>query len=303
MACYHPWQAWRTRTGDVVFVERGDIVESLTLACGRCVGCRLERSRQWAVRVMHEASLSDRNSFVTLTYSDDHVPSDGSLRYPDFQRFMKRLRKRWPGTRFYMCGEYGEEELRPHFHVGLFGIDFHEDRYHWRKSKSGFPLFRSPALERLWTFGSSEIGNLDFESAAYMARYCMKKVNGDMAREHYKRVDTDTGEVTWRVPEFTRMSLKPRRPGGPGGIGAEWFERFGKEVFPHDRVISNGVPAKPPRYYDQLLKRQDPDALERIKEQRVSRARERHEDNTPERLAVREVVATARLNQSKRTLK
>lgn len=302
MACFHPWQGWRTSSGEVVFVERGDVVESLSLACGWCIGCRSERSRQWAVRVMHEASLYERNCFISLTYDDPHLPVGGSLYYADFQRFMKRLRKKFPGTRFYMCGEYGDEGDRPHFHAGLFGIDFSEDRTPW-KLRRGYQVWRSPTLELLWPFGISEIGSLDFESAAYMARYVMKKVNGDLADDYYARVDLDTGEVRWLTPEFTRMSLKPRHKGGAGGIGAGWYERFSSDVFPHDRVVVNGVETKPPRYYDQLLKRSNPELLESIKAERVVQARERFADNTPERLKVREAVARARLAFYKRSLK
>ena len=93
MPCYHPVSAWRLISGEVVFKERGDIVASLFLPCGRCVGCRLERSRQWAVRMMHEASLYDMSSFVTLTYDDLNIDDKRSLVYSDFQKFMKRLRK------------------------------------------------------------------------------------------------------------------------------------------------------------------------------------------------------------------
>lgn len=296
VACFHPWPAWRTSSGEVVFVERGDVVESLTLACGWCTGCRSERSRQWAVRVMHEASLYQRNCFLTLTYDDAHLPAGGSLHYPDFQRFMKRLRKRYGnGVRFYMCGEYGDKNDRPHFHAGIFGLDFHEDRTSWMLRRD-YQIFRSPTLEILWPFGMSEIGELTFQSAAYMARYVLKKVNGDLADDHYARVDESTGEVRWLTPEFTHMSLKP-------GIGAGWYSKFHTDVFPHDRVVVNGVETKPPRYYDSLLRRSDPSMLEGIKEARVVQARERFADNTDERLKVRETVAKARLSLLKRSIK
>jgi hypothetical protein len=295
VACYYPVKAWRTLSGEIVFAERGDIVDCLALPCGGCVGCRLERSRQWSIRVMHEASRFERNCFVTLTYADDFLPPGGSLRYRDFQLFLKRLRKRFSPVRFYMCGEYGGELGRPHFHAALFNVDFSEDRYQW-SVRGGFPVYRSPALEKCWSMGSSEIGSLTRESAAYIARYVMKKVTGPMASEYYKVVDQSTGEVFWKEPEFTRMSLRP-------GIGADWFARFESDVFPHDRCVVGGVPCKPPRYYDQLLARRDPDALQAVVEARVGRARERWKDNVPERLAVKEQVASARLNLYRRKLK
>lgn len=290
--------AWRTGSGDVVMLERGDVRSTMSLACGRCLGCRLERSRQWAVRVMHEASLQEENCFVTLTYDDEHVPADGSMRYGDFQKFMKRLRRRFFSSRvrFFACGEYGENLGRPHFHAILFGVDFRADRRYWRKSESGFRCDRSPSLETLWPFGSSEVGDVSFESAAYVARYALKKVTGDLADEHYKTVDRDTGEVTWREPECVHMSLKP-------GIGAGWFDKFHQDVFPHDRVVVRGVPSKPPRFYDKLLKRRDPSLLEELQEVREREARIRWPDNTPERLLVREVVQRARVSFLKRKLK
>ena len=107
MPCFHPLDAWQGSNGDVVFTDnlaRNDVIRRLALPCGRCVGCRLERSRQWAVRCMHEASMHMFNSFVTLTYDDDHLPEYNSLNYKHFQDFMKRLRKSHIGVRFYMCG-------------------------------------------------------------------------------------------------------------------------------------------------------------------------------------------------------
>lgn len=296
MPCYHPLSAWRTDAGTVVFREGPDAVASLFLPCGRCVGCRLERSRQWSVRIMHEAQFYDENSFVTLTYDDDHLPPGGSLNYPDFQGFMKRLRARVGPVRFFCCGEYGERLGRPHYHAGLFGCSFRADRYPWRTSGSGHRLFRSPTLESLWPFGSAEIGELTVESAAYMARYSFGKVTGQPAERHYQVVDRDTGEVYQLEPEFARMSLRP-------GIGSRWFEKYGSYVAAHDRVVTKGVPAKPPRYYDTLLERSDPDRMEELKQARAELAKLGYADQTNERLAVREVVTKAKLSTLKRTVK
>ena len=128
MPCFHPLRAFKTSAGEVVFTEhaRYDIVTQLSLPCGQCSGCRLERSRQWAMRCVHEAAAYDCNAFITLTYDEENLPADGSLNYDHFQLFMKRLRKAIEPNkvRFYMCGEYGEENGRPHFHACLFGYDF-----------------------------------------------------------------------------------------------------------------------------------------------------------------------------------
>lgn len=228
--------------------------------------------------------MHDHNCFVTLTYDDEYLPRFGSLQYPDFQRFMKRLRK-WAApsvVRFFMGGEYGEEKLRPHYHACLFGVDF-PDRKFFKTSRSGEKLYRSEILERLWPLGISSIGALTFESAAYVARYCMAKVTGDDAQEHYQG----------REPEFGHMSLKP-------GIGQGWIEKFQSDVFPHDYVIARGHKGKPPRYYDRAYGRRDPDGLESVKFARVMTGRTIVEDQTPERLAVRETVAKARLRLFRR---
>lgn len=297
MACFYPLKAWQTEAG-MVFHETADSLRSLFLPCGQCVGCRLERSRQWAVRCMHESQMHDVNSFVTLTYSEDSL-SSWSLVYSDFQKFVKRLRRAraTKSVRFYMCGEYGDDFGRPHFHACLFGVHF-PDREYWRDLPSGGRLYTSKELERLWPHGFSSIGDVTFESAAYVARYVMKKMTGQNAEKHYQLMDQETGEVINRVPEFNRMSLKP-------GIGYPWFEKYKREVFPRDEVVVNGFKAKPPRYYDKLLEKDLSFSEENkcnVEFGRWTRAARTEYDCTPERLKVREVVTHARLNFKKRTL-
>lgn len=233
------------------------------------------------MRCLHESQLYKQNCFITLTYEDKQLPEHGSLKYSDFQRFMKRLRKHTGlnRVRFYMCGEYGSETQRPHYHACIFGYDF-PDKKPWRKTGSGSQSYRSASLERLWTHGNSEIGDVTFESAAYVARYCVQKVTGKNAKAHY-------GE---RTPEFNKMSLKP-------GIGANWFELWKKDVYPHDYVVIRGKETKPPKYYDKLLKRIDPDALEMIKENRELDGYRHHQDNSPDRLEVKRIVTQARVKQ------
>lgn len=282
MTCFSPLSAWQTDDGEIVFVERGSIRRALSLACGQCYGCRLARSRDWATRVLHEAKLHADNCFITLTFSDKHCPD--SLDYRLFQLFMKRLRKRFGKVRFYMCGEYGEKFSRPHFHACLFGFDF-PDRVYFRRLPSGSKIFTSAILESLWTYGFSSVGEVTFESAAYVARYVMKKVYGEASVNHYCVVDGDTGECFDRCPEFTRMSLKP-------GIGRGWIERYERDVYPHDYVVVNGMKFKPPKYYDKYLEVVNPDEWEHVRMVR-EKAFCGH-DSSPDRLRTREVVARAR---------
>lgn len=295
MACFHPLKAVKV-DGRIVFVASGQLY-TLQLPCGQCVGCRMERSRQWAVRCMHEASLHDENCFVTLTYDDDHLPADKSLHYRHFQLFNKRLRQHFePKTiRFYMAGEYGEKFGRPHFHSCYFGLQFPDRRLH-QKTSSGSMIYTSKILESLWPFGFSSIGDLNFQSAAYVARYVMKKMTGPLAKDHYEWIDPETGQIHCRTPEFNRMSLKP-------GIGADWIEKYKDDVYPNDYVVVRGKKCKPPRYYDTKLEKIDPIEFLTVKEQRKLDALKRASDNTPARLLVREEVAKARLSSLKRSLK
>jgi hypothetical protein len=296
MACFHLIPAWQTSDGSIVFKERGDIVRSLSLPCGQCYGCRLERSRAWAVRCMHEASLHSENCFITLTYDNDHCPTDRSLNYGDFQRFMKRFRKRFKDStiRFYMAGEYGEKFERPHFHACIFGFNF-PDRTLWKRTPSGSLIYRSKSLEDLWPFGYSSIGDVTFESAAYVARYVMKKRTGRGVGDHYETTDMETGEIKDRTPEFNRMSLKP-------GIGYGWYEKYHSDVYPHDYVVVNGREVKPPKYYDKKFAEDFPEAFESLQLERFIDAQSRYEDNTDERLAVKEQVLDAKLGRLKRSI-
>lgn len=298
MPCYHPLSAYQCADGSIVFYEskRHDTVKSLSLPCGQCVGCRLERSRQWAIRCMHEAQMHTQNCFITLTYDDAHLPSDRSLHYRDFQLFIKRLRKRYPGRRirYYMAGEYGENFGRPHWHACIFGLDF-DDKKLWKRTSANSLLYRSENLELLWPFGYSSIGDVTFESAAYVARYIMKKVTGKNAAEHYQEIDPDTGEITNRTPEFTKMSLKP-------GIGYEWYKQYTSDVYPHDYVVVRGKKVKPPKYYDKKYKIDNPYEFDELLYIREKSAKLAYADNTPERLLVKEQVTKAKLQKLKRNL-
>lgn len=287
MPCYKPLSAWRTDSGDVVFnSKRGG--KPLFLSCGQCVGCRLERSRQWATRCMHEASMHNDNCFITLTYASNDV---SSLNYRDFQLFLKRLRKHWPNDRirFYMCGEYGEKNYRPHFHACLFGFNF-PDRVplrHLGISK----LYRSAQLDKLWSHGHAAIGDVTFESAAYVARYVMKKITGDTAQDHY--TDPETGEIL--TPEFNHMSLKP-------GIGHDWLLKYYTDVYPTGKVVIRGHESKPPKYYDRNYKTRDPIGYDELCAIREFENYAHRDNDTYDRLATREKVAKSRIKTLKREL-
>lgn len=284
MPCYHPiagWYANRVNESgkrSVVFNLRDGFKDQpVELPCGRCLGCRLERARQWAVRCMHEAKLYQENCFCTLTYDDEFLPADGGLRPRDFVLFMKRLRKAYSDKciRFFHCGEYGETNLRPHHHVLLFNHDFADKRV-CRKSGSGESLYSSKELEGLWRYGRCWIGSVSWNSANYVARYSMKKVVGAAAGDWY----------AGRKPEYLTMSRRP-------GIGMKWLEKYFAEVYSSDRVISNGHEAKPPRFYDEWYAKYFPVEFGAVQRKRVADALVNPECNPTRRYALEEVKSAA----------
>jgi hypothetical protein len=281
----------------------GFVDQPVTIACGQCIGCRLDRSQQWATRCVNEASLFLRNCFITLTYRDECLPGGASLTVKHFQDFMKRFRKHHQGfekvwneekekfenpIRFFHCGEYGKPSkdnhfiARPHYHAAIFNFDF-EDRIYWKKSPSGIPVFLSDTLSDLWPYGHSAVGDLNYESAAYIARYVVDKINGDEAPEHY-------GD---RKPEYVTMSRRP-------GIGARWYAKYKKDVFPSDVFHLSGRAVKPPKYYVGKLELEDKRTFDQIKAERLKTMLLFKKDNTYERLRVRKIVKLASINLLKR---
>lgn len=287
MPCYYPITAYRSAAGrntngkwPLVFnVRDGYIDMTVQVPCGRCIGCRLEYSRQWAIRCVHEAQLHKHNAFITLTYNDEHLPKDGSLDKTHFQKFLKRLRKELDKQgikiRYYHCGEYGEQLERPHYHAIIFGYNFPDRKLF--TIRRGVRLYRSEMLERLWPFGYSTVGDVTFESAAYVARYVLKKMTGDMAEEHYNG----------KQPEYTTMSRRP-------GIGHDWLMMYKDDVYNYDCVvIRNNIKCRPPKYYDDIYDNLDPKKFEKIKIKRRKYVKDG--EYTYERLRAKEEIQKQKL--------
>ncbi|WNK14795.1 MAG: replication initiator protein [Microvirus sp.] len=291
MPCYHPLVAWKSRdlsdtnqkTGKtkMVFSEAIGLKSTkIELPCGQCIGCRLDRARAWAVRCLHEASLHENNCFLTLTYSDDQLPENGSLNKRDIVLFLKRLRKKHSdiSIRFFQCGEYGEQFKRPHHHVLLFGYDFPDKAYF--KKQGDYMLYLSQELADLWPHGLHSIGNITFDSACYCARYILKKVTGKPAKEHYGGT----------IPEYVTMSRKP-------GIGKAWYDLYHYDLFNHDKcVVGPDFICRPPKYYDKLFDLANPDRFKQIKTQRLQNALN-NPDNNDDRRRVKEQIQN--INQEK----
>lgn len=200
---------------------------------------------------------------------------------------MKRLRKAHGGKiRYFVCGEYGDTTNRPHYHAIIYGCDF-PDRVQHSKNAQGHVLWKSEALTRLWGLGHCLIGSLTYETAAYVARYVIKKVNGERAKTHYTRVNPVTGEIFEIAPEYINMSLKP-------GIGGDWYAKYKTDLFPSDFAVFKGRRLAVPRFYSRKLEAENPKAFRKIKSARVRRAARHLSDQTPERLAVRKEVLLAK---------
>lgn len=313
MPCYHPLVGVdvgvRKETGKkVIRVLKGREVNDwhrknvliIPLACGRCIGCRLERSRQWAVRCVHEASLYEENCFITLTFRDacpldkKKIDPTVSLHKYHFQNFMKRLRREFslgvlshprkrgflpkyksPNIRYLHCGEYGENLGRPHHHACLFNFDLIDKQY-W-KTKEGNRYYTSEILNRIWGYGYCIIGEVTFESAAYVARYIEKKVTGEMAEGYYDG----------REPEYSTQSRRP-------GLGKGWLDKYTDDIFPKDFVVIRGKRINVPKFYNKKYEEQYPEIYASIKEMRKDAALLNPDNNTA-RLGAGEIIKKAQM--------
>jgi hypothetical protein len=276
--------------------------------------------------------MHEKNSFITLTFAPEHLPKDQSIRKEHLQKFFKRLRTRLAdkfgyeyvhdetgelkkqqkvNIRYFACGEYGDLKNRPHYHAIIFGYDFPDKEV--QTVHNGNVLYSSNELRDIWPYGWNIIGEVTFESAAYVARYVMKKMKAprgnDLAqldqqtkdriqayKENYEILDKETGEIFTIEPEFCLMSRRP-------GIGAEWFKRYYKDT-EKDFVTINGVKVNLPRYYDQLTEKIDEllgrDDMMKRKHERIKKIDK--EDNTSTRLRVKEKVKLAQTQTLSRNL-
>lgn len=270
------------------------------LKCGQCVECRLAYSREWAIRMMHELHYYEHACMATLTYDDAHLPDHGQLLKSDVQKFLKRLRKNTGAFRYVASGEYGELNRRPHFHLALFGLDFHLDRIRSSESINGDPCYISTELSRSWQLGHHEIGTLNFESCAYITRYIMKKLKGPNVSPVPLACDPVSGELIMPNPEFMLMSK---------GIGKRWFrDFFMSDVYPHASVVTaQGSKAPVPRYYKELLKEVGTDMAFDMSARTMMRMGDKYDvmmaENVPARRLARGAVLKSRSGVFKRELK
>lgn len=241
----------------------------VVIGCGNCLGCRIDYSREWANRMLLELPYCDKSCFITLTYSDEFVPTSEyvdlngtfctslTLRKRDFQLFMKRLRKHFPefSIRFFAAGEYGDTTFRPHYHAVLFGVDF-DDKVFFKKSREKFNYYISDTLSRLWGKGHALLTDVSWETCAYTARYVTKK---------HKGKDKDFYDFFNIEPEFALMSRKP-------GLGRLWYNEHCDDLT-ETYIITHKTPTGgrsffPPHYFDKLFDVDFPDEFASIRESR-----------------------------------
>lgn len=262
------------------FSVSGKVVRDfIPIPCGRCIGCRLSRSRDWAVRCSLESKYHSSSYFCTFTYDELNLPYNtyidvdtGVIGYKStlvkkhFQDFIKRLRRRYERDhdnkiRYYACGEYGTKTARPHYHAILFGLDIPDLKF-YTTTPLGDTLYTSDWLSSIWKKGYVIIGECTFESCAYVARYVCKKQYGEAA-EIYDKYNFE--------PEFNLMSLKP-------AIGKRWFDDHFDDVYPNDEIIlPKGTCVKPPRYFDKCMDNIDEELMKELKDSRIEVADELRE--------------------------
>lgn len=254
----------------------------ILLPCNRCVGCLMDRAREWAYRCMCEKRYHDKSSFITLTYAPEHLPEDGSLHKDHFQKFMKRLRSRTGlKLRFFQAGEYGSKLSRPHFHAIIFGFDFPDreipEGVSFTSAKR--PLYTSKLLSELWPFGFNTVADVSYKTCAYVARYIAKKKYGSDATSHYDG----------KIPEYITMSNRP-------GIGYQYFMDFKNDLISTDLmntcVLHSEDPSSPkfkipiPRYFLKLFERHYPEEYEVFKQNRKELLEDRDYEEYWRRISV-----------------
>jgi len=268
--------------------------------------CKIRRSQDWTTRAIHESTLHNTNSFITLTFSEDGLalrelqrnthPYD--LDVADWQLFAKRLRKELHKHnlgkfRFFQVGEYGDEGLRPHYHALIFGQDFRETETERWKDDLGHPVWTSRIVEKCWPYGFHEIKEMAPEAIAYVCRYVQKKLYGQRKTQALARIDCATGEEITVREELATMSRRP-------GIGHSWFEKYGSDAFPDDFIVIQGKKLPVPKYYFKQLEKQNEEQALAIRDERLKSAAGRAKHNTPERRLVREKVTKGKAQLAKR---
>lgn len=305
MACYSPLKGYKhLKDGSIGFTLKSKLAaidaQLSEIACGQCIGCKIQRSKDWAIRCTNEMYHHEQSSFLTFTYRDENLPENGSLHKQHLTTFFKSYRK-WlqrnskNKIRYYACGEYGTKLDRPHYHALIFGHEFEDREPKFRKN--GATYYVSKQLEKLWPHGNCIIAEACMGTAAYIAKYVTKKINGDQADSHYEIINEETGEILHLQSEYTVMST---------GIGRQWLDDFYKTELAKGFITHEGVKFRIPRYYMDRLEKLDSGLHQYIKEATAERMDKPEEQKTMDekykRLIAREKHAHLVMEQELRNL-
>lgn len=242
MQCIRPLNASWDNTGNVTFKNK-DLMKGITpfkVPCRKCIPCLLNMSREKAVRALHETQTREDSIFLTLTYNDESIPSSGELNYPDFQLFMRKLRKKAKSEQqinsvsYMVTGEYGEETKRPHWHAIIFGYRPLDAKHQYSNGRGDY-VFGSESLSKLWGHGFISFGAVTLESASYVARYGAKALGHKDHKYKPKHV----------------TSCRP-------GLGLNWIKKHWKHTFENGFVVVDGKKFGIPRYYEDWFKKDKP---------------------------------------------
>lgn len=264
MPCTSPREVGFKHDGKTLswnLAKRSPEYPTFQLPCGKCIDCRLDYSRHWAVRCVHESMMHENNCFITLTYSDENLKSD-RLIYSDFQKFMKKLRKLQNDPMgVFVTGEYGDKTKRPHWHAIIFNWIPNDLKY-FRSNERGDKIYKSAHLEKLWGHGHAEVGSVTFQSAGYVARYAAKKLGHGNDQDH----------------SYHPISKKSSKH----AIGKKWLEKYWPDVFSYGRcILKDGTEVPIPRYYEKWFAKEHPekwiDYVTNVKFKKTQKAEHREE--------------------------
>lgn len=295
MSCNAPIRAFQLMAKNsegknvILFNEkdvRGKNYIETELPCGRCMGCRIEKARSLAIRCMHESEMFEFNCCLTLTYDDDHIDEDHSLRPDDWKTFIHNLRQTDEGFQEVICpddkirrpiryiqtGEYGDIDQRPHHHAMLFNYDFIDKQYLYT-SDAGQRYYESQRLEELWPHGIAHISEVNSSAANYICRYCTKKIIEEIEETKYQRINENTGEIYEVLPEYSTKSNRP-------GLGRFWLDKYGKETFDRGYLYSNGHKAAIPKYYERIMETINPCSVYKVKMDKKKEMMKRPKETT-----------------------
>lgn len=251
-------EAWAIPQADCPY-ER---IRPISLPCGLCFGCRCDNARMWSLRMMHERRYHTDAWFITLTYSPQHMPANGDLNYRHLELFFKNARHHFQDGdvpfKYFACGEYGDQSLRPHYHFAAFSFTIPDLRRLFR-TPGGDWYYTSELLSSVWKYGHVIVGKLEWDSAAYIARYVTKKMHGSNIR-YLDTFDPDTGEVDHYSIERAFQSK---------GLGLSWYLDNEDEIWRLDACLfKNEYLVLPPRYYFKKLQERNPELALIVKEAR-----------------------------------